>query len=369
MQELTYVGRSLLRQDGVDKLTGAARYAIDLQLPSMTVGKLLRSPYAHARIKRIDTSEAMTIPGVLAVLTAEDLGTPVPRFGPLVADQPVLAHEFVRFCGEPVAAVAAIDEATARAALKAIEVGWEELPAVANLDAALVSDAPLVVNPTERAEDDPGRTTNVVREFSYEWGELPEACDLVLEHEYNFPAVHHYAIEPLACIAAWDTSGLTVWSGVQHPFQLRRVLATTLGLPLSKVQVCATDLGGSFGGKGYPKIEPIVALLARATGRPVKVSLSVEDTFHSARRSSARIRVRTGVDADGNIRFQEVAGDFLVGAYADISLRVRLSRLRPLPHTGCADHRARSSKQHGSEHCFPRLRGAAVVLGTGIPDG
>jgi CO/xanthine dehydrogenase Mo-binding subunit len=264
----------------------------------------------------------MAMPGVLAVLTAQDLGTPVPRFGPLVADQPVLAHEFVRFHGEPVAAVAATDEATARAALKAIEVDWEELPAVASLDAALASDAPLVVDPVERTEDDPGRTTNVVREFSYGWGELPEACDLVLENEYGFPAVHHYAIEPPACVAVWDASGLTVWSGVQHPFQLRRVLATTLRLPLSKVQVRATDSGGSFGGKGYPKIEPIVALLARTVGRPVKVGLSVEDAFHSARRSSARIRVRTGVDAHGNIRFQEVAGDFLIGAYADISLRV-----------------------------------------------
>src|SRR5919202_479596 len=150
IQQLNYVGRSLPRQDGEDKLTGAARYAVDLQLPGMAVGKLLRSPYAHARIKSINTSEAMAIPGVLAVLTAQDLGTPVPRFGPLVADQPVLAHEFVRFHGEPVAAVAATDEATARAALKAIEVDWEELPAVASLDAALASDAPLVVDPVER---------------------------------------------------------------------------------------------------------------------------------------------------------------------------------------------------------------------------
>ena len=132
-ERLRCVGRSIPRRDGEDKLTGAARYAGDLQLPGMVVGKLLRLPYAHARIQRINTSEAKAMPGVLAVLTAEDLGTPVPRFGPMVADQPVLAHKRVRFHGEPVAAVAAVDEATAQAALQAIEVDLEELPAVASL--------------------------------------------------------------------------------------------------------------------------------------------------------------------------------------------------------------------------------------------
>lgn len=322
IDQLRCVGRSIPRRDSEVKLTGAARYAVDLQLPGMAIGKLLRLPCAHALIKSIDTSEARAMPGVLAVLTAEDLGTPVPRFGPLVADQPALAHGRVRFHGEPVAAVAATDEATAHAALLAIEADWEELPAAAGLDAALASDAPLVVDPAERAEDDPWRATNVVREFRYGWGEFSEACDLVLENEYGFPPVHHYAIEPPACIAAWDASGLTVWAGIQHPFALRRVLATALDLPLSGVRVYASDPGGSFGGKGYPKVEPITALLARATGRPVKVSLSVEDAFRSARRSAARIRVRTGVDADGVIRFQELAGDFLTGAYTDVSLRV-----------------------------------------------
>jgi CO/xanthine dehydrogenase Mo-binding subunit len=315
---LRCVGQSLSRRDSEDKLTGAARYAVDLQLPGMAVGKLLRLPCAHARIENISTSEAMAMPGVLAVLTAEDLGTPVPRFGPVVADQPALAHERVRFHGEPVAAVAATDEATAQAALLAIEADWEELPAVASLDAALTPDAPLVVNLAEREEDDPWRTTNVVREFCYGWGELAETCDLVLENEYSFPPVHHYTVEPPACVAAWDASGLTVWSGIQHPFVLRRVLATALGLPLSRVRVCAPDLGGSFGGRGYPKIEPIAALLARAAGRPVKVGLSVEEAFCSARRSATRIRVRTGADSDGAIRFQELAGDFLIGAYADV---------------------------------------------------
>ena len=346
------VGRSLARRDGEDKLTGAARYAADLQLPGMATGKLLRPPYAHARIQRINTSEAKAMPGVLAVLTAEDLGTSVPRFGPMVADQPVLAHKRVRFYGEPVAAVAAIDEATAEAALQAIEVDLEELPAVASLEAALAPGAPLVLDPAaraeddpwrttnvvrtsalapgapvvsdsaERAEDDPWRTTNVVREFRYGWGEPADMCDLVLENEYAFPAVHHYALEPPACIAAWDTNGLTVWSSIQHPFILRRVLASTLGLPFSRVRVHVPNIGGSFGGKGYPRVEPITAFLARAAGRPVKVEASVEEAFLSMRRAAARIRVRTGVDANGLIQFQEFAGDFLVGAYADVALRV-----------------------------------------------
>lgn len=346
------VGQSIARRDSEGKLTGAARYTADLQLPSMAVGKLLRLPYAHARIRRIDTSEAMAMPGVLAVLTAEDLGAPVPRYGPMVADQPVLAHKRVRFHGEPVAAVAAIDEATAQAALEAIEVDLEELPAVASLEAALAPDAPLVWDLAERAEDDSWRappvvrtsglassapvtsdsaeqaengslrTTNVVREFRYGWGEPSDMCDLVLENEYSFPAVHHYAVEPPACIAAWDANGLTVWSGIQHPFLLRRVLASVLNLPLSKVQVNVPYVGGSFGGKGYPRVEPVAAFLARAAGRPVKVEATVEDAFLSMRRAAAHIRIRTGVDADGIIRFQDLAGDFLVGAYADVALRV-----------------------------------------------
>jgi CO/xanthine dehydrogenase Mo-binding subunit len=322
MSDLHTVGHSLPRRDAPDKVTGATHFTSDVSLPGMLVGRVLRLPYAHARIRHIDTSAAAALPGVAAVLTAEDLGQPAPRFGPTVPDQPVLAEGRIRFQGEPVAAVAAIDLATAQAALHLIDADCEDLQAASSLDEALAEDAPLVVEPEERPESDPWRASNVLQEFQYGWGDPPGECATVVENEYTFPPVHHYAVEPHGCLAIWDSAGLTVWSGVQHPFVLRRVLAATFDLPLSSVRVVVPPIGGGFGGKGYPKIEPIAAVLARASGRPVKLQLSVEESFRTSRRAAARVRIRTGVDPDGCIRSQEIRADYLVGAYADVALRV-----------------------------------------------
>lgn len=324
MTELRYVGQPYRRADGHGKVTGTVRYISDLSVPGMVVGQVLRLPYAHARILSIDTSAAREIPGVLAVLTAEDLGAPVPMFGSMVYDQPVLAHGRIRFQGEPVAAVAAVDAAAAAAALEAIVVDCEELPAASSIDEALAPDAPLVVDADARPASDPWRATNVMHEFQYGWGE-PEATSgatRVFEHAYNFPPIHHYAVEPHGCIASWDGAGLTLWSATQNPFLIRRAMADTFQLPMSRVRVIVPTIGGGFGGKGYPKYEPIAAALSRAAGRPVKLMCSAEDSFRTTRRAGARVVVRTGVGDDGSIRFQDVQADFLVGAYMDISLRV-----------------------------------------------
>src|SRR5689334_9078813 len=166
----------------------------------MLVGLILRSDVAHGRIHGVDLERARAVPGVAAVIGPADLGSPIPRFGALSPDQPVLADGEVRFHGEPLAAVAAVDEASAREALDAIVVDLEELPAVASLDDAL------------RAEP------HVLHECRFAWGEPAGDAAIVLEHEYEAHAAQHVSIEPHACIASWDRHGLTVWAGTQHPF-------------------------------------------------------------------------------------------------------------------------------------------------------
>jgi CO/xanthine dehydrogenase Mo-binding subunit len=316
------VGHSVPRPDAGPKVTGEVRYTSDLLVPGMCVGRLLRLPFPRARIRSIDVTEARAMPGVVAVLTAEDLGRPAPRFGPLQADQPILADGWIRYQGEPVVAVAAEDARTAEAALEVIDVDCDEQPAVSDLEAALADGAALVQDPDERPSDDPWRGTNVIREFRYGWGEPTTDAAVVLENEYRFPPVQHYSVEPHGCLAAWDGHGLTVWSGIQHPFILRSVLASTFGIPEESIRVVVPQIGGSFGGRGYPKVEPVAAALARAAGRPVKVQLTVEESFHTARRAGAAVRIRTGVTTEGTIVSQQIHADFLIGAYADIGLRV-----------------------------------------------
>jgi CO/xanthine dehydrogenase Mo-binding subunit len=321
--DFTYIGKPVQRRDAVEKVTGSTRYISDLTFSDMAIGRILRLPYPHAIISVINTDAAKRIPGVFAVIVAQDLGSPVPTFGPLTADQPVLAATRIRFQGEPVAAVAAVDAATANEAIAAIEVECDELPATSSLEEALHRDAPLVVEADSRSIEDKWRNTNVVSEFAHGWGESPkDGCEHVLKNTYNFSAVHHYAVEPYGCVASWDGGRLTVWSGVQHPFVLRSVLASVFEIPLSQVRVVVPPIGGSFGGKGYPKVEPIAAALASAAKRPVKLQLSVQESFHTARRASARIEIETGAGSGGEIVYQNIAADFLVGAYRDISDRV-----------------------------------------------
>jgi CO/xanthine dehydrogenase Mo-binding subunit len=306
-----WIGRSLRRPDAQAKLTGELRYASDHVVPGMLVGRVLRSDIARGRVERIDLERARAIAGVAAVIGPDDVGTPIPRFGALRPDQPLLADGEVRFHGEALAAVAAVDDATAREALDAIVVELEPLPAIASLDDALQ------VGAVAATPEGP-----VLHESRFAWGELPTDAAIVLEREYDSPAAQHVSIEPHACIAFWDQKGLTVWAASQHPFALRRVLAETFGFALARIRVVALPMGGAFGGKGYPKLEPIVALLSRACGRPVCLRASLGDSFHIARGAGARVRIRSTIDDDGTLRSQEVEADFLAGAYADMAPRV-----------------------------------------------
>jgi CO/xanthine dehydrogenase Mo-binding subunit len=165
--------------------------------------------------------------------------------------------------------------------------------------------------------------TNVFRERHFGWGNVDAAtADLVVENVYKFPMITHFAIEPHAFIGAPEDDGVVVWTATQNPFQMQRIIARVLGLPVAKVRVRAPDPGGAFGGKQHPKYEPLVAFLALRTGRPVRLLLTLEETFQEVRRTSCEIRARTGFHADGTISFQDIHSDFLMGAYADIAERV-----------------------------------------------
>jgi CO/xanthine dehydrogenase Mo-binding subunit len=310
------------RVGGRERVTGDQAYVADIHLDDELHVKLVTVDAARARILAIDAAEALAVPGVRLVMTAADLPDPMPRFGPQFRDRPVLADGETHYHGEPVAAVAAETKDAAEAAAALVRVEFEKLPAVVTLAAALAPDAPLVQDPSLRP-DDPLAGTNILREHRYGWGDDPStvAADVVVEGTYTFPMVTQFAIEPHAFIAAPDGDGVAIWSSIQHPYWLQRTIAGVLGLPLAKVRVHAPDPGGAFGGKQHAKVEPLLALMALATGRPVRLTFTLEETFQAVRRGAAEVHVRTGFDRDGTIRFRDVHADYLIGAYADIADR------------------------------------------------
>ena len=316
------VGTSPNRVGGYDRVTGQQVYVADIRLQDVLHARLVTLDCARARIVSIDASAAEQVPGVRLVMTAADLPQPMPRFGPQFNDRPVLAVGETKYHGEPVAAVAADSKDAAEEAARLVRVEYEELPAVVTIDAALDPAAPLVQDPTLRPGD-PLATTNVLREHRVGWGDLDGAtADLTIENTYVFPMVTHFAMEPHAFMAAPDGNGIAVWSSIQHANWLQKIVAKTLGFPLSKVRIYAPDLGGGFGGKQHAKYEPLVAFMALRAGRPVRLILTLDETFQAARRTSAEVRVRTGLLKDGTLAYQDIAADYLIGAYADIADRV-----------------------------------------------
>jgi CO/xanthine dehydrogenase Mo-binding subunit len=319
------VGRPVLRYGGADRASGAQLFLADLAFPGAAQVALVTVPVGCAEILRIDTSAALALPGVVAVLTADDLPSPTPRFGISHQDRPVLAAGQVTYHGEPVAAVAAETLDAAQAAARAVHVEYRELPGVYDLDAALAPDAHLVQDPAIRPGD-PRADTNVLEDALYTWGDLADGegrTEIVVENVYTFPMVTHFPIEPGGTVAVpTDQGGLDVYSPVQHPYLLQRTLASVLGLPLNQVRVFAPDPGGGFGGKQNPRYEPLMAFLALKTRRACRLVLSLEETFQSMRRAGCRITARTGFTGDGDLTFHDVSADFLIGAYADVAPRV-----------------------------------------------
>jgi CO/xanthine dehydrogenase Mo-binding subunit len=317
------VGVSTRRVGGEDRVTGRQRYVGDIPLEGMLHVKLVHLECARARIISVDASEALALPGVVAVVTAADLPQPMPRFGPGYPDRPLMAVGETKFHGEPVAAVVAETLEAARAAARLVRVDHEQLPAVLSVEQALDAASPLVREPELRPADDALRDTNTLTEWRFGWGDVDTAgADEIVEQTYAAASTTHFAIEPHAFMAAPDGDGVAIWSSIQHPYVLQRVVAETLGLPLSKVRVIAPDPGGGFGGKQHAKFEPLLAVLALRIGRPLRLALTLEETFQAVRSPTFEIRMRTGFRRDGTITFQDIVSNGLLGAYADIGYRV-----------------------------------------------
>ena len=312
VRDFSVVGTSVRRVDGVDKVTGQARYAGDLIIPGMIEGKFLRSPYAHARIVSIDTRAAEALPGVIAVVTSRDFTDINPYAGRgKNKDHPIIAVERVIFAGQPVAAVAALDRATAEEALRKITVEYEELPAVIDMDEAIADGAPLVHDFAER---------NICFQTDLVKGDVEKGfaeADEIFDDEFEFPMVYHYSMEPHTAVAQVDGDGITIWTSTGHPFGVRQEIAEIYHYPLSKIRVHVNFVGGAYGSKSGAKTEPLVVALARKAQRPVRVVQSVSEAMATCRRHAIKCKVKTGVKKDGTLVAKQAEIFLNTGAYTE----------------------------------------------------
>ncbi|TVQ23176.1 MAG: xanthine dehydrogenase family protein molybdopterin-binding subunit [Spirochaetaceae bacterium] len=307
-----------------DRVTGRLLYVDDLPTAGALHGAFVRLPCARARIGAIDPVRALAVPGVEAVLTDATVNGRVARYGVIARDQPVFAVGETRYWGEPIALVLATSDRVAREAASLVGVEYEELEPLLTIEAALAGGSPLVQDPALRPGS-PLATTNIMRDFPLSWGDVDgarAASTVVVNGTYRAPFIHHFALEPYSCIAAMEGPTLTITAAIQHPFQLRRIIAEMLELPETRVRVRSVDQGGGFGGRGYPKVEPAAALAAYRLNRTVKIRLTAEEGFMVGQRESALIRAETGFASDGSITFLEIETNLGVGAYADVSPRV-----------------------------------------------
>jgi CO/xanthine dehydrogenase Mo-binding subunit len=318
------IGLSPPRLEAGDKATGRARYIDDIRLPGMLQAALVTSPHAHARILGYRLDAARAIQGVKAIVTGEDLKGP--RSGGIVKDESMVARQRVRYVGEVVAAVAAVDAETARRAAEAIEVTYEPLPSVLSIDAALAPGAPLLheeqANYVKTVPS--GGHDNIVFESSVEEGDLELAfreCDVVVEGTWETQAQHHVYMETNGCVADVDTAGrITLYATCQSVHHIQQRIAEELAEPMAKIRVVATRVGGGFGGKHASNIHSIAAWLAREARRPVKLTLSRMQDFEIQRsRHPARIWLKTGARRDGTILARDAKIILDGGAYTDES--------------------------------------------------
>jgi CO/xanthine dehydrogenase Mo-binding subunit len=315
------VGASAQKIDGLEKAVGSSRYTTDLTLPRMLVGRALGSIYPNALIKRIDTSRAEAVPGVKAIITADD--APATLEGHLISDFGAIARGQVRFSGEPVAAVAAVDEDAALEALELIEVDYEPLPAVFDAEEALRDGAPLVHPEWESYASAAGmiRGGNLCGRGRIILGDVEKAfdqADFVLEQTFETQIQHQAYLEPIAALVDYDVSGrYTFWMSTKAIYGLQSKIAQLLELPLTSVRCIAPPVGGSFGGKHDITLEVIAALLARKAGRPVKFALTRHEEFTITRpRHGSKITIKSGVTSDGRILGRSVRMLFDTGAYS-----------------------------------------------------
>lgn len=314
--DFRHIGTRPVRPDGLDKVTGRANFGADFSLPGMLHGRILRSPHAHARIRGIDTSPALAIAGVKAVVTGDDFPGVEPgdiEGGEGAGDykdmaENVMARGKVRYHGHAVAAVAATSAEAADAAIRAIEVDYEPLDPVMDIDTAMAEGATLIDETlfTEGLPEQPEQPSNVAQYMTMSRGDIDAGfaeADIIVERTYRTPTVHQGYIEPHACVARWgqDDQSL-VWCCTQGAFDVRSMTAKVLGLNVSRLKVIPSEIGGGFGGKTTIYLEPVAILLSRKAGRPVKLTMSREEVFRASGPASAtKIRVRIGARRDGSI--------------------------------------------------------------------
>jgi len=331
------VGTRPARHDGFDKVTGAARFGADLNLPGMLHGKILRSPHAHARIRSINTAPAEALPGVMAVATAADFPIVQERpaidyenaqQNPRIIAENILAYRKALYRGHAVAAVAAVNPHIAEEALALIEVDYEVLPVALDWRDALKDDAPLLhddMTTRFRVErfgpgDDTGQRSNIAGHLQHKLGDVEQgfaAADVVIEREYETQTVHQGYIEPHVATAQWSGDGrLTVWTSTQGAFAVRATTAAILRVPESLVKVIPMEIGGGFGAKGVTYLAPVTAALAKKAGRPVKIAMSRKEVFEGSGPASATyMKVKLGAKKDGKLTAGQLYMVYEAGAF------------------------------------------------------
>jgi len=320
-QKFRVVGTRPLRPDGIDKVTGRARFGADATAPGMLIGKILRSPHPHARIRSINTAKAAKLPGVKAIVTRDDFEERDPALRDVLRN--IMARDKALYDGHAVAAVAATSASVARKALKLIEVDYELLPHVTDVDEAMKPGAPVLHSDMITANVDPvpKKASNVAARHEFGHGD-PEVgfrqADVVIERTFKTEATHQGYIEPHACLASVGPDGQgELWVCTQGHYMVRNTCAALLGMDVSKLRVTASEIGGGFGGKTTVFIEPVALALSRKANRPVKIVMSREEVFRaSGPTSSSSIRVKIGVTKSGRITGADAEIRFQGGAFA-----------------------------------------------------
>ena len=384
MAQFTTVGRSIRRAEGVEKVTGKARFTGDLDFPGLLEGRVLRSPFPHALIDSIDVRDAEALPGVHGVLTRESVKDIDPYYGHCLRDRPLIATDRVRYVGEPVVAVAAVSGDVAEEGLSLVRVRYQELPLAATMDAALAPEAPVLHDANalageyhELAALEEELPRNVCHHERLESGDVAaafEEADAVFEDTFEFPMICHYSLEPHTAVARFEGDEISLWTSSAHPFLIRAEIAQMFRVPMPNVRVTVPYVGGAFGGKSYFKIEPLAVALARtAGGRPV-------------RRGPERVRVHAhhpaplrplprqdrgpagrhgggsgsgAASGHGCLRRQRPAGGQARG-HPDT---------RAVPHSPLPHRRLRRVHQHGAGGLHALHRRTPGDLSAGVPHG
>ena len=322
------IGTRPVRHDGVDKVTGRAKYGADYAFPGMLHGKVLRSPHAHARIKSINFDKALELPGVFAIVTGADLpevASKTEQVGEGAVNtrylsMNILARDKVLYDGHAVAAVAASDRHIAEEVLRLIEVDYEVLPPVMTVEEAMKPGAPILLHDLRNKEDGPDQQTNVANHIQFKRGDLAEgfkAADFIIEREFNTAMVHQGYVEPHNAVGIYNSDGYaTIYCSTQGTFPVRSLTAQVLGMPEGNIKVVPAEIGGGFGGKTTIYLEPLAVILSQRTGRPVKLVMTRGEVLRATGPTSgSQIRCKMGATKDGKIVAAEIWMAYEAGGF------------------------------------------------------